>query len=163
MTIAAKELAALIHRHVTFVPSTGAKTFVTRVAAKPDMNISPRGEAWLWRIAYNYRRQLPKDLAEEAVRRRILHTWQVVDEATGKIKCSVCEMESFLRSRERNAPCLGTAWPPRRRPRICAREGCGKKTNQRMSGGVLRFEKFCSNDCRIANRQAELTEMWGPV
>lgn len=57
-------------KHVRFGIGTASKRFARdMVSARPDWEFSAKQEAFAWRIAYHYRRQLPKALADEAVDR----------------------------------------------------------------------------------------------
>lgn len=93
---------------VSFAPGTVSKRFVQNMAARPaDYELSERAESWAWRIAYHMRRQLPKDLAAEAVARKIDHKWEP---SFTTVKCSVC-LTVLHSERERNAPCSGPPKP----------------------------------------------------
>ena len=55
---------------VTFVPGTAYKRYVRQVSAWPDSRVlTEKSERFAWKIAYHYRRQLPRELANEAMDR----------------------------------------------------------------------------------------------
>jgi hypothetical protein len=115
-----RELIDVLARHVTFLPGIASKRFVRDMAATPaDYVLSERAEAYSWRIAAIYRRQLPREIAEEALRRKVLHQWTPPAEgADGTWKCAVC-LRGLRGERERNAPCPGPPPPPKpRKPRV---------------------------------------------
>lgn len=113
-TITPRELIRVLSENVTFPPATASKRFVRDMAARPaDAPISGRAERFAWRIAYRFRRQLPKDIAEEAVSRKVDHQWENIGGDKFLLKCAACGSQAWHKtSREINAPCPGTP-PPR--------------------------------------------------
>jgi hypothetical protein len=101
--------------HVSFAPGTASKRFVRQMASKPaDYEYSERATAYVWRIAYIFRRQLPKELAIEAVARKVSHVPEITAESSTP-RCAVCGY--FLTARELNAPCAGPPQSKRDKPR----------------------------------------------
>jgi hypothetical protein len=103
---------------VSFAPATASKRFVRdRYAAGKDSVLSDRGEAFAWRIAYHYRRQLPQSIADEATRRRVDHDWRPSVGQGADLKCSVCGYLGWTSNkRALNTPCPGPP-PPKPEPK----------------------------------------------
>ncbi len=93
-------------------PGTASKRFVRDMASRSaEYELSERAEAYAWRIAFHYRRQLPDDLTAEAVRRKVDHQWEARGEmATTHAKCTVCGM-TLHSPRDVNSPCPGPPKP----------------------------------------------------
>lgn len=111
---------------VSFAPATASKRFVRDMAAHdPDYELSERAEAFAWRIAYHHRRQLPKDLADEAVARKKDHIYIPGSKSKhGRVmECSICGAPMFSK-REQNAPCPGPRLPKPERKRDTKRKEC---------------------------------------
>lgn len=115
-----RELIEALARNVTFPPGIGSKRFVRDMSDRPpDYVLSERATRFAWRIAYIYRRQLPAEIAKEAVDRKMNHNW--VNVATGSkvlLKCSVCGREIWYRGqRGTNDPCPGPPEPKAEKPK----------------------------------------------
>ncbi len=106
-----REVIDVLARRVTFPCGIASKRFVRDMACTAaDYVLSERAERFAWRIAYVYRRQLPKAVAEEAVRRKVDHKWTAPGHFDSAIpKCAVCG-RLMVSKRENNAPCPG---PPK--------------------------------------------------
>jgi hypothetical protein len=99
---------------VTFAPATWSKRFVRDIASlSPDQELTVRQEAAAWRLAYTFRRQLSRDLAAEALSRKVNHVW-VEAEGGERWQCCTCKRLMFS-ERERNAPCPGPPEPKLKR------------------------------------------------
>lgn len=98
---------------VRMAPGTASKRFVQTLLAWPkERELSPRAEAYLWRIAFHYRRQLPKSVAEESVSRKVNHKWVNIGGDKVLPECSSCKRRVYRGSgREINAPCPGPPQP----------------------------------------------------
>lgn len=115
--LAADPLVVAFQR-VRMAPGTASKRFVqTLLAWPPERELSLRAEAYLWRIAFHYRRQLPKGLAREAADRKVSHCWTPLEGV--RFECSSCKQQVWgTKSRTVNAPCPGPPVPkgtPRKR------------------------------------------------
>jgi hypothetical protein len=107
-----RELVQALAKHVTFPPSTASKRFVHDMAARPaDYLLSPRAEAFAWRIAYHFRRRLPREIATEVARRKVDHRWEI---GVGRQACAVCGQFAYSK-RDVNAPCPGPPSENRRK------------------------------------------------
>jgi hypothetical protein len=148
-----RDLIQALYEKVTFPPGIASKRFVRDMACRPaDAEISDRAARYAWRIAYIYRRQLPKAIADESVARKVDHQWEETDQpAMGRmprLTCSRCERPMYS-ERERNAPCPG---PPEPKPEPKRRR---VTVEQRVVDGAVEFE------CHIAQESlfgAEPTE-----
>lgn len=117
MTSQSPEVKALAS--FTFAPATFSKRFARDLASmSPDVELTVRQERCLFRLLYIFRRQVPADIAAEAIRRKVDHKW-VPDPSLGEVvglgssprfRCETCR--NLLHSaRERNAPCPGPPEP----------------------------------------------------
>ena len=119
MTSQSPEVQALAR--CSMCPGTASKRFARDIATMPpDKELSSRQAAFLWRLLYVFRRQLPREIAEEAVRRKVDHKWEIAGEKhmdDRDYRCSVCGYH-LTSKRERNAPCPGPPEPkPPKKPR----------------------------------------------
>lgn len=100
-----RELIQVLYEHVTFPSGISSKRFVRDMAeTATDYVLSERAERFAWRIAYVYRRQLPKAIAEEAAARKVNHQWELDGEILRR--CAVCRTVQYSR-RVINSACPG--------------------------------------------------------
>lgn len=100
----------------TYAPGTWSKRFVRDVASLPhDKELTAKQEACAWRLAYTFRRQMPRSIAEEALRLKIDHRCTKAD-PYGWFTCEICLRP--ISKREVNGPCPGPPDPkPERKPK----------------------------------------------
>lgn len=110
-----RELIKVLAENVRFPPATANKRFVRDMAERPmDYVLSDRAEKYAWRIAYFFRRQLPKNVALEAVSRKVDHIWTNIGGHKFLLECEACKAQAYHRgSRNLNGPCPG---PPEPKP-----------------------------------------------
>lgn len=105
---------------VTFAPATASKRFAKDMLSAPtDYVLTTKQEAFAWRLAYIFRRQMPKHLVDVAMQNILFHDWQPVDKPEFgnpnlKLRCSVC-LNFMWSERERNRPCCGPPTPRKSR------------------------------------------------
>jgi hypothetical protein len=96
----------------SFSIGSASKRFVRDISSQPaDFALTERQEAFAWRIAFHYRRQLPIDLSAEAVRRSAPHQVVPAKDKWYEADCAVCLQH--LTKRELKSPCSG---PPKPKP-----------------------------------------------
>ncbi len=117
MTSQSPEVRALAS--CSFAPATFSKRFARDLASmSPDHPLTEKQERCMWRMLYIFRRQVPADIAAEAIRRKVNH--QLLSAFT--MQCAVCQ-RVMLSKRERNAPCPGPPEPKTPRKRRTAEQG----------------------------------------